>query len=97
MNGLRCLACVIAVTGGLSASWPLPAAEREIDGAEVFVFDDLNCVGNGGPVPVTWNEKEKDEQTGEPRFIVKCPPAVGFWPAGAKQSDGSVQLSGGTV
>lgn len=65
------------------------------DGAEVFVFDDLSCVGKGGSVPVTWNEKEKDEQTGEPRFIVKYPPAVGFWPAGAKRSDGSVHPGAG--
>jgi hypothetical protein len=49
------------------------------DGGDVFVFDDLRNVGKGGgPKPIARNEKEKDAKTGEPRFIVKYPPAVSF-------------------
>lgn len=59
------------------------------DGTDVFIFDDLRHVGKGGPTPISRNEKEKDARTGESRFIVKYPAAVGFWPLGAKQLDGS--------
>ncbi len=58
------------------------------NGADVFVFDDLACVGQAGAAPVTRNETEKDEATGEQRFIVKFPPTPGFWPLGAKKTDG---------
>lgn len=59
------------------------------DGTDVFVFDDLRHVAKGGPTPISRNEKEKDAGTGESRFVVKYPAAVGFWPLGAKQPDGS--------
>jgi hypothetical protein len=65
------------------------------DGTDVFVFDDLGSVGKGGPTPVTRNEKEKDAQTGELRFIAKFPANVGFWPLGAKRPDGSAHPGAG--
>jgi hypothetical protein len=65
------------------------------DGTDAFIFDDLRCVGIGGPTPISRNEKEKDAETGEPRFIVKYPAAVGFWPLGAKQPDGSAHPGAG--
>jgi hypothetical protein len=65
------------------------------DGDDVFVFDDLRNVGKGGPTVVTRNEKEKDDKTGELRFIEKFPLNGGFWPLGAKQSDGSAHPGAG--
>jgi len=66
------------------------------DGTDVFVFDDLGKVGQGGPTPICRNEKEKDAETGEARFIVKYPAAVAFWPLGARQPDGSPHPGAGT-
>ena len=59
------------------------------DGTDVFVFDDLDDVAANGPTPISRNEKEKDPETGKPRFIVKYPACGGFWPLGAKRPDGS--------
>jgi hypothetical protein len=66
------------------------------DGTDVFVFDDLGKVGEGGPTPISRNEKEQDPATGEGRFIVKYPAVGGFWPLGAKQPDGSAHPGAGT-
>ena len=65
------------------------------DGGDVFVFDDLNNIAKGGPMPVTRIEKEKDGKTGEPRFILKFPPCPGFWPLGAKRPDGTAHPGAG--
>lgn len=59
------------------------------DGTDLFVFDDLGKIAQGGPIPLSRNEKERDPATGEARFIAKYPLVGGFWPLGAKQPDGS--------
>lgn len=65
------------------------------DGGDVFVFDNLASLGTAEPTPIARNERVKDSTTGEPRFIVKYPTCVSFWPLEARQPDGSVHPGAG--
>jgi len=59
------------------------------DGCDAFVFGDLASLKKASPTPIIRNEHERDPATGAARFVVKYPAAIGFWPLGAKQPDGS--------
>jgi hypothetical protein len=66
------------------------------DGCDAFVFGDLAGLKKAKPGAIIRNEHERDAATGAARFVVKYPAAVGFWPLGAKQPDGSPHPGAGT-
>jgi len=59
------------------------------DGTDVFVFNALDDLRRAKASPITHNERDNDPTTDQSRFLVKYPVAGGFWPLGAKRSDGS--------
>lgn len=66
-------------------------------GADAILFDDLSDIADRGSMPLTQrNEKYVDEQTGQPRIIIRYPTIGGFIPFEALREDGSEHPHAGT-
>ena len=73
----------------------LPGGDFE-NGADIILFDDLSRISADGAVPITRNDKYVNEQTGQPRIVIRYPVVGGFVPLGARRADGSPHPHAGT-